>query len=78
MKLVLAEKPSVAMSLAKVIGANQRGDGYMEGNGYLVSTDYLLMGSETSKEEVKNDLLSIISELSTIAKKIRRYGVRKG
>ena len=37
MKLVLAEKPSVAMSLSKVIGANQHGDGYMEGNGYLVS-----------------------------------------
>lgn len=37
MKLVLAEKPSVAMSLSKVIGAKQRGDGYMEGNGYLVS-----------------------------------------
>lgn len=37
MKLVLAEKPSVAMSLSKVIGANQRGDGYMEGNSYLVS-----------------------------------------
>lgn len=37
MKLVLAEKPSVAMSLSKVIGAHQRGDGYMEGNGYLVS-----------------------------------------
>ena len=35
-----------------------------------VSTDYLLMGGESSKEEVKNDLLSIISELSTIAKKI--------
>ena len=35
-----------------------------------VSTDYFLMGSEPSKEEVKNDLLSIISELSTIAKKI--------
>ena len=30
MKLVLAEKPSVAMSLSKVIGANQRGDGYMD------------------------------------------------
>ena len=35
MKLVLAEKPSVAMSLSKVIGADQRGDGYMEGNGSL-------------------------------------------
>lgn len=37
MKLVLAEKPSVAMSLSKVIGANKRGEGYMEGGGYLVS-----------------------------------------
>ena len=37
MKLVIAEKPSVAQSLAKVIGANQKKDGYMEGNGYIVS-----------------------------------------
>ena len=37
MKLVLAEKPSVAQSIAKVLGANKRGDGYLEGNGYLVS-----------------------------------------
>ncbi|MDO4648195.1 MAG: DNA topoisomerase 3 [Eubacteriales bacterium] len=37
MKLVLAEKPSVAQSLAKVIGARKRGDGYLEGNGYIVS-----------------------------------------
>lgn len=37
MKLVIAEKPSVAQLLAKVIGAKQRQDGYLEGNGYLVS-----------------------------------------
>ena len=37
MKLVIAEKPSVAQSLAKVIGANQKKDGYIEGNGYIVS-----------------------------------------
>ena len=36
-KLVIAEKPSVAMSLSKVIGATKRQDGYLEGNGYLVS-----------------------------------------
>lgn len=36
-KLVIAEKPSVAQSIAKVIGANERKDGYLEGNGYLVS-----------------------------------------
>ncbi|MCR1935054.1 DNA topoisomerase 3 [Clostridium tepidum] len=37
MKLVIAEKPSVAMSIAKVIGANSRKDGYVEGNNYIVS-----------------------------------------
>ena len=37
MKLVIAEKPSVAHSLARVIGANKRQDGYLEGSGYLVS-----------------------------------------
>ena len=37
MKLVIAEKPSVAISIAKVIGANKKKDGYYEGNSYKVS-----------------------------------------
>ena len=37
MKLVIAEKPSVAQSLAAVIGAATRKDGYLEGNGWYVS-----------------------------------------
>lgn len=37
MKLVIAEKPSVAASIAKVIGAKNRNNGYYEGNGYIVS-----------------------------------------
>ena len=36
-QLVIAEKPSVAQSLAAVLGARKRGQGYLEGNGYLVS-----------------------------------------
>ena len=36
-KLVIAEKPSVAQSLAAVIGAATRKDGYLEGNGWRVS-----------------------------------------
>ena len=36
-RLVVSEKPSVAMAYAKVLGATNRKDGYMEGNGYLVS-----------------------------------------
>ncbi len=37
MKLVIAEKPSVAQSLAAVIGATARKNGYLEGNGWRVS-----------------------------------------
>ena len=37
MELVIAEKPSVALSIAKVIGAKNKKDGYYEGNGYKVS-----------------------------------------
>ena len=36
-KLVIAEKPSVAQAIAKVIGADKKEDGYLEGNGYIVS-----------------------------------------
>lgn len=37
MILVIAEKPSVAQSIAKVLGASSRKDGYLEGNNYIVS-----------------------------------------
>ena len=37
MRLVIAEKPSVAQSLAVVLGAGQRREGYLEGGGWLVS-----------------------------------------
>lgn len=35
--LVIAEKPSVAQSIANVLGVRTRQDGYLEGNGYIVS-----------------------------------------
>jgi DNA topoisomerase-3 len=37
MKLCLAEKPSVAREIARVLGANTKRDGYYEGQGYQVS-----------------------------------------
>lgn len=37
MQLVIAEKPSVAMSIAKVLGVKNKQNGYMEGNGYIIS-----------------------------------------
>ncbi|KAA5543446.1 type IA DNA topoisomerase [Adhaeribacter rhizoryzae] len=37
MKVCIAEKPSVAREIASVIGANNKKDGYFEGNGYQVT-----------------------------------------
>ena len=37
MKVLIAEKPSVAQSIAAIVGANSRKDGYLEGNGYAVT-----------------------------------------
>lgn len=37
MRLCIAEKPSVGKEIARILGANNRRDGYYEGNGYAVS-----------------------------------------
>src|SRR6201987_23197 len=34
---ILAEKPSVAQDIARVLGADKRGNGYLQGNGYVVT-----------------------------------------
>ncbi|MEM1009167.1 MAG: DNA topoisomerase III, partial [Myxococcota bacterium] len=36
-RLVIAEKPSVARDLARVLGANQKRKGYLEGKDWLVT-----------------------------------------
>lgn len=37
MKLVIAEKPSVARTIASVLGASEKKDGYIQGNGYIIT-----------------------------------------
>lgn len=37
MKVIIAEKPSVAQDIALIVGARERKDGYMEGSGYTVT-----------------------------------------
>ena len=37
MKAIIAEKPSVARAIAKLLNATERKDGYFEGNGYYVT-----------------------------------------
>ncbi len=54
MKLVLAEKPSVAQSISRVLGVSRRCDGYLEGGEYIVSwcVGHLV---ELSSPEVYNE-----------------------
>ena len=37
MKAIIAEKPSVGMDIARVVGATEKKDGYFIGNGYMVT-----------------------------------------
>lgn len=37
MKIIIAEKPSVAREIGAIVGANSRQDGFMEGSGYCVT-----------------------------------------
>lgn len=37
MKIIIAEKPSVAKNIAAIVGANNKKDGYIEGGGYAVT-----------------------------------------
>lgn len=34
---IIAEKPSVAMDIARIVGATEKHDGYVSGNGYMVT-----------------------------------------
>ena len=47
-KLVIAEKPSVAQSIEKVIGADKREDGYLEGKRLCLKMENL---SETQRSK---------------------------
>ena len=57
MRLVICEKPSVAMAVSNVIGAKIRRDGYMEGSGFIVSWCFghlaELAGADTYDERFK-------------------------
>ncbi|HXJ38816.1 MAG TPA: DNA topoisomerase, partial [Bryobacteraceae bacterium] len=50
---VLAEKPSVARDIARVLGASTRGDGYMHGNGYVVTWAIGHLASLAQPHEVR-------------------------
>ena len=55
MKVILAEKPSVARDIAAVIGANQKRDGYFEGGGYRVTYAFGHLVSQAEPETMNSD-----------------------
>src|SRR3954470_8576412 len=64
MRVVLAEKPSVARELASFLGAGERRDGYFEGRGYRVT--WALGHLATLKEPEDYDPALKRSSLSTL------------
>ena len=53
---ILAEKPSVARDIARVVGAKQRGEGCLRGNGYVVTfgdTRVYIAGDTENTPEMK-------------------------
>ena len=69
MKLIVTEKPSVASDIGKIVGASTPKDGYLEGNGYLITWAFGhlvgLVNPEMYDEKYKSwslDLLPIIPD----------------
>ncbi|MGA7926655.1 MAG: DNA topoisomerase 3 [Candidatus Sulfotelmatobacter sp.] len=50
---ILAEKPSVAQDIARVLGADKRGKGYLQGNGYVVTWAIGHLASLAQPHEIK-------------------------
>jgi DNA topoisomerase-3 len=66
---VLAEKPSVARDIARVLGASTRGEGYLHGNGYVVTWAVGHLASLAQPHEIRpewkawrRDLLPILPQ----------------
>ena len=57
MKVIIAEKPSVAQAIASVVGARQRKEGYLMGDGYAVAWAFgHLVGLAISTPPVISDI----------------------
>ena len=74
MIVCVAEKPSVGQYIAKVLGANQRRDGYFEGNGYQVTWTFGhlcgLLDPQDYNEQWKSWNLSSLPMIPT------RFGIK--
>jgi DNA topoisomerase-3 len=66
MTVCIAEKPSVAGDIAKVLGASSRKEGYYEGNGYQVTWTYGHLCCLKSPEEYNEAVRDLEKELYNV------------
>ena len=75
---IIAEKPSVARDIARIIGANHKEDGFIEGNGYLVTWAFghlitLAMPEQYGYSTYQEDELPIIPQpFQLVVRQIRK------
>ncbi len=80
MKAIIAEKPSVAYELARIVGAAEKKEGYYEGGGFLVTWAFghlvgLAMPEDYGiKAFVKESLPIIPAEFQLIGRKVKSGG----
>ena len=58
---LIAEKPSVAKDFARIIGATQKNDGYLSGNGYMVTLS-LIHISTTELAMLNRQVIDLTNE----------------
>ena len=79
---IIGEKPSVAKSIAAIVGANEKQDGYLSGNGYLVTWAFghlvgLAMPEAYGVQNFRRESLPILPDNFQLEMCIRdRYWVR--
>ena len=78
MKLVVAEKPSVARSIAAVLGADEKKNGYMEGNDYIVSWAFGHLVETVAPDTYKPEWKTWNISLLPIVPDIWQYQIKDG
>ena len=72
---VLAEKPSVARDIAKVLGATTKGDGYLHGNGYVVTWAIGHLASLAQPHEIRSGVEGLAARIAADAAAVVAAGV---
>ena len=77
MKAIIAEKPSVGMDIARVVGATEKKDGYFTGNGYMITwalghlVSLALPGTYGYTKTVAEDLPMIPEPFRLVARQVK-------